>query len=231
LIGILQKNQTRAGYIEVRCVRAIIWFLLSVLALVPVDRGLADPVQPDDDTLRMYAVHVGDFYGVYLGSGLIITAAHVVGFAKPKVRIAGVELPAKILKAGSFEREDLTLLSIDSLNLPISLQMRRMPLCEAPPFAGQPVIVAIPESTARSRIMSPHLLPADVRWKFPTVIGDVATTGNSGSGVFDPARKCLLGIMSRKFQVRDAEGKTKDIAKYFVPASTIRTFIPATYRF
>jgi hypothetical protein len=65
------------------------------------------------------------------------------------------------------------------------------------------------------------------------VISDVATTGNSGSGVFDAGRKCLLGIMSRKIYVRspDNTGEQKDIAKYFVPASTIAAFVPAEYRF
>ena len=83
--------------------------------------------------------------------------------------------------------------------------------------------------------MSPALLPFNVRRRFSTVISDVATTGNSGSGVFDAGNKCLLGIMSRKISVRpnsaDAESEEKDIAKYFVPASTIRAFIPTEYRF
>jgi len=130
---------------------------------------------------------------------------------------------------------DLTLLSIDEQKLPIYLQMRRMPLCEKPSWVGEPAIVAIPEGTARSRIMSPQLLPPDMRTKFPTVISDVATTGNSGSGVFDAGNKCLLGIMSRKIYLppntADPESKEKDIAKYFVPASTIRAFIPTEYRF
>jgi hypothetical protein len=42
-------------------------------------------------------------------------------------------------------------------------------------------------------------------------------------------------IMSRKIFVRpasaDKEHEQKDIAKYFVPASTIRAFIPTEYRF
>jgi hypothetical protein len=57
------------------------------------------------------------------------------------------------------------------------------------------------------------------------LIADVASTGNSGSGVFDQTRKCLLGIMSRKF-VSDG----RDIAKYFVPANEIREFLPVELR-
>ena len=95
--------------------------------------------------------------------------------------------------------------------------------------------MAVPEGTARSHIMSPVLIPRAFRTKFSTVISDVATTGNSGSGVFDAGRKCLLGIMSRKFRGRpyaaQPESELRDIAKYFVPALTIRAFLPTEYRF
>src|SRR5262249_35355959 len=176
--------------------------------------------------------------GVYLGNGLVITAQHVIGSAartKPRVRVAGMDLPAHAIKEGYFELVDLTLLSIDEQKLPIYLRMRRMPLCENQPWPGEPVIVAVPEGTARSQVMLPALLPANVQKRFSTVIRDVATTGNSGSGVFDAGQKCLLGIMSRKITVRpntaDAKSEEKDIAKYFVPASIIRAFIPTRYRF
>jgi hypothetical protein len=79
--------------------------------------------------------------------------------------------------------------------------------------------------------MSPQRLPLSAR-KFNTVISDVAQTGNSGSGVFDAEKKCLLGIMSRKisdYRTDRSTGKRElyDIAKYFVPASVIGQFIPA----
>jgi hypothetical protein len=64
------------------------------------------------------------------------------------------------------------------------------------------------------------------------LISDVATTGNSGAGVFDAGSRCLLGIISRKISVRlNGVDEQKDIAKYFVPASAIRAFIPANYPF
>ncbi len=65
-----------------------------------------------------------------------------------------------------------------------------------------------------------------------TAIADVASTGNSGSGVFNSVKGCLMGIMSRKIQVnkttvkngrRDAQ--LVDLAKYFVPAAQIRAFL------
>ena len=217
--------------------RFTIGLVLATAALASL--GFAH-AQPTDDSLRIYAVNViqdppqsWTGYGIYLGKGLVITAAHVVGSAartKPNVRIAGMDLPARAIREGNFERVDLTLLSVDEQKLPVYLQMRRMPLCDNNPWPGEPVIVAIPEDTARSHIMLPALLAPNVRERFSTVIRDVATTFNSGSGVFDAGQRCLLGIISRKIYVpansAGAGSEDRDIAKYFVPASTIRAFIP-----
>ena len=215
---------------------------LSV-ALTPTQgRAQSDPAD-----LRAFAVHVNRTprqpwpgYGVYLGNGLILTAAHVAGDVaqtKPHVLIAGQDLPATLVKQGSLESVDLTLLSIDGTKLPVGLQMRRTPLCEHPPYAGQRVVVAIPEGTAPSKILPRQAIPADLRGRFGTDIADVATTGNSGSGVFDAADLCLLGIMSRKISILQqplklgAPARTTDIAKYFVPVAEIRAFIPQNVSF
>ena len=108
-----------------------------------------------------------------------------------------------------------------------------MPLCERAPYAGEPVVVAVPEGTARSTVLPREAIPADVRGRFDTAIADVATTGNSGSGVFDAANLCLLGITCRKISVVQRGLRfgapvttTRDIAKYFVPAAVIKAFIP-----
>ena len=196
----------------------------------------------DDAGLTAFAVHINRTprqawpgYGIYLGNGLIITAAHVpanVAETKPHVIIAGQDLPAALVKQGSLDEVDLTLLSVDAAKLPVRLQMRRMPICERPSYAGEAVVVAIPEGVARSRVLPPAAVPRDLRRRFGTVIGDVATTGNSGSGVFDARNQCLLGIISRKISVGlrsegfGAPARTIDIAKYFVPASVIKAFIP-----
>jgi len=223
----------------------VFWIGLCLAAAPLLRLGFAH-ADSADDSLRLYAVDIwhdppqswGPGRGVYLGNGLVLTAAHVVGSAarsRPSVRIAGMDLPAKAIKEGNVERVDLTLLSINEQKLPIYLQMRRMPLCEKNPWPGEPVIVAVPEETARSHVMSPLSLPVRVQRKFSTLISDVGATENSGSGVFDAGNKCLLGIISRKFSVRinsgDAESQERDIAKYFVPASTVRAFIPTAYRF
>jgi S1-C subfamily serine protease len=169
--------------------------------------------------------------GVYMNSGLIITAAHLTAVdAKMGVRIAGMaELPAKILKQGSSEDVDLSLLLVDEEKLLTSIRLPQIQLCEAPPWPGDPVIVVDAGHATESRIVPPQVLPLTLRTKFSTLIRDVATTGNSGSGVFDPNRKCLLGIISGKLTSHTTEGD-KEIAKYFVPALAIRDFMPVEFR-
>jgi hypothetical protein len=197
---------------------------------------------PGDDDLKFFAVHINRTppqpwpgYGIYLGAGLVLTAAHVtanVVATKPHVLIAGLDLPASLAKQGSLETIDLTLLTVDSAKLPLRWRMSRMPFCEKAPYAGEAVVVAIPEGTARSHILPPTAIPPALRGQYDTVIGDVATTGNSGSGVFDAWKQCLLGIISRKISVGapgvrlGAPARTRDIAKYFVPVSDIKVFLP-----
>jgi hypothetical protein len=195
-----------------------------------------------DDTLRAYAINVhrtplqtwGPGYGIYLGNGLFITAAHVAGrgwLTRPKVVISGQEFPTRVVKEGSFEGTDLTLLAVDESLLPWRLRLRQMVICQHVSKPGEQVVIVIPEAAVRSRIIAPEKIPVGVR-KFSTAITDVQGTGNSGSGVFDAQRRCLLGVMSRKIsqtQTRPDTGKTetRDIAKYFVPAPEIAAFLPA----
>ena len=216
-----------------------IWCLALMFALLVLN-GTLCAANPDDDLL-IYAVNIHRTptqswpgVGIYLGKGLFITAAHVVGnswLTRPKVVIGEKEYPTRVVKEGSLEGTDLTLLSVEEDQLPLRLRLRRNPICVEAPWAGEEVITVVPGGTARSRVIPPERLPANVR-NFSTVIGDVAGTGNSGSGVFDAQRRCLLGIMSRKISLvgkRSGIGKpeTRDIAKYFVPAATIAAFIPA----
>src|SRR5262249_49155226 len=71
--------------------------------------------------------------GIYLERGIFITAAHVIGrnsrATEPKILVAGIEYPSRILKQGSFETIDLTLLGVDEGQLPMRLRLRRNPLC------------------------------------------------------------------------------------------------------
>ncbi|WP_271605714.1 trypsin-like peptidase domain-containing protein [Bradyrhizobium sp. CCBAU 11434] len=207
----------------------------------PAVQFAQDSLQFAEDTLLPYAVNIHRTptqtwtgYGIYLGKGTFITAAHVVGrgwLTWPKVVIAGVEYPTQIVKEGSFESTDLTLLSVDDKLLPMRLRLRQMEVCRHQPVTGEPVVTVVPEGVVPSRVISPERIPIGLR-RFSTAIEDVARTGNSGSGVFDMQQRCLLGIMSRKImQPRSplSMGKNynRDVAKYFVPAREIAAFLPS----
>ena len=240
--------------------RLAAWFKLGFIAATFISlpaqtQSLNDPPSLDD-SLRIYAVNVVHSrplqepfvgYGIYLGQGAVITAAHVLGrwpsfISNPRVLIAGQELPVKVIKEGSSETIDLAVLSVDEARLPVSLRLRRNPLCKEPPKAGEDVIVVLSYGTARSRIIFPQLLPPKYRTNFNTFIDDVWIAGGSGSGVFHAERKCLLGILTSKIWeynyrmengriVRDLSRYTIDIARHFVPASTIVEFLPPEFRF
>ncbi len=86
---------------------------------------LTGPACPQDaaESLRLYAVHIfrspkqfWTGYGVYLGNGYVITAAHVAGlslWSEVQVEIAGKNLAAKVIKRGQFHNVDLTVVSVD----------------------------------------------------------------------------------------------------------------------
>ena len=201
-------------------------------------------VSVPDESLQIYGVnvvHATPFkypfigHGIYLGSGKIITAAHVIGrwplFKNVRVLIAGQDLPAKVIKS-DFEDADLALLSVDQSLLPVSLQLRRNPVCHELLMPGANVVIVETESIVRSQIISPQLIPAIYRARFYSLTKDL---GRSGSGVFSVEKKCLLGIMSRRIpkvsyhkEGRRIVVQPDGFAGYFVP---VFDFIPSELRF
>ena len=204
--------------------------------------GRAQAQTPEDEELRVYAVNVvkqvpfdKEFtgYGIYLGSGKVITAAHVVGnwplVTHPRVLVAGLDLSATIIKQGSLDDTDLALLSVDEEQLPVSLRLRRNPLCKQPPLVGTSVIVVYPEKTSRSRVISPLAIAPQYRAKYGSLIAEAE---GSGSGVFHADRRCLLGIISvkvRKYSYREQSGhifpSEAGYAGYYVGPAAIANFI------
>lgn len=216
--------------------------LAIVILIATVAGSYSERALAFDDSLQPFAVYINRTpiqpwpgYGIYLGNGLFITASHVAGRAretKPKIAIAGTEYAANLVKEGSYDGIDLTVLSVNLASLPDRLKLRRLPLCRMPPAPGEEILVVTPEGQVPSRIASPKILSPDLASRFSTIIADVARTGNSGSGVFDAKTRCLMGIMSRKIQMGTMtwEGgrhskRMRDVAKYFVPASQILAFM------
>ena len=233
------------------CSRAVSFCLIVALAecpFLPVQAQTSKDAPSPDDSLRIYAVNfVKTRYffrrwtgvGIYLGHGAVITAAHVVGrwpsLTNPRVLIAGQEIPVTVIRKGFVQRTDLALLSFDESRLPVSLRLRLNPVCKEPPRVGAEVVVAAPEGTVRSRIISPRLIVPEYRTRYATIIRNVPQA-SSGSGVFRASTRCLLGIISRKIQIQGRRSQNQHItrdefAKYFVPAATIAKFLPPEFRF
>ena len=223
---------------------------LAFLCFCLVTAALADPalLLDDDDSFRIYGVHIDRTpkqpwtgLGIYLGRGYVLTPAHVAGLGfwrNPRVEVEGRDLPTKVLKDGHFHDVDITLLGVDEQQLPVRLGLRRLTLCQNAPWVGEDVVVATREGAARSHVMSPYLLPADTPAKNSAVLPYLPETAAAGSGIFDAHRKCLLGIVSGKIwrnEIVQEDGRLvsgpRDVATYFVPASTIADFIPATVHF
>ena len=63
------------------------------------------------------------------------------------MRVGGQDrdLPAKLIKRGSFEDIDLSLLAVEEAELPVSLLLRRNPLCEGSAKLGMEVVNVTPE--------------------------------------------------------------------------------------
>jgi len=217
------------------------WRALCIAVLAAMATGASCGAQTADETLKAFAVHVartplpdwGAGAGIYLGDGLVLTAAHVVGqswLTRPRVITGAATYTARAVKEGQFERTDLTLLTVEG-PIPQRLALRHLSLCGADSRPGEEVVSVTPETTVRTKIVPPGQLPPDAR-QFSPAFASVAQTGNSGSGVFDVQRRCLLGIVSRKISLtggRSDHGGAmpRDIAKYFVPASAIAAFLPA----
>ncbi len=227
--------------------RLVVWFSFIIMAAACM--SVPAQAQSSDADLEIYAVNVVKTaplekqftgFGIYLGNGVVITAAHVVGhwpaITHPRVLVAGLDLPAEVIKQGSFETVDLALLSVDKERLPISLRLRRNPLCKQPPGIGANIVIVYPKRTVRSRIISPLMIPPEYQARFGNSLINEAE--GSGSGVFLADRRCLLGIISSKvtkFKYRKMNGRlliaNDGFAGHFVPASTIAKFLPPEFRF
>lgn len=172
--------------------------------------------------------------GVFLGRSWVLTAAHVAQLHEPGeklyIQAAGQLIPARLVKAGNFDKTDVTLLEVSPGDVP--RQMRGLPLlapCAHPSLPGTHMLVVEPGNIAYSVVVSADVLPPDVPGRFDSLIRDVDMTGNSGAALFDQDRGCLAGIMSARIDRFGPDGTggrvKKPVAKYFVPAARIGLFL------
>ena len=206
--------------------------LLGATAIAAADP--ATDLQPVAVTIQRMPAQSWAGYGIYLGDGLLLTAAHVAGqgiLSHPRALVAGQPVAVEVVKEGRYPENDLAVLRI-APPIPPTLAGRRTTVCTAAPRPGQAVVVVTPEKVTTSTIIAPEILPPEYRTAYAASIKDVYTTGNSGSGVFDAGTGCLLGIMSSKIEGHLKEmvngaptERTVGIAKHFVPPADITAFL------
>lgn len=218
-------------------------FVLPLLAALPA-LAQADGVSPTLPTpaevgVRVEkpagdGVHYSQGSGVYLGEGLVLTAAHVVKFDPDHshviVLLDGVRTDGNLVFDGQKHNVDLALIKLDANEL--SLRRREqtpVPLCLANPAPNQPVVVAS-LGTVSNALTIPSAIELDASEAKDTgTWTNILTTGyhqgNSGGGVFHPREGCLWGIINKEMGgPLKGSGVVVDLTA-FVPASKIAPFI------
>jgi hypothetical protein len=166
--------------------------------------------------------------GVYLGGGLILTAAHVVTLnpadQTATVIMDGWQTAAKIAAIAP-NGLDLALLKIDPAAL--SGQRRSLTpvhLCTAPSVANQPVIVAAQGMVSPSKTVAAPIRSPALTGDWTDILATGYPHGSSGGGVFDAEKGCVIGIII-------IEATAPGIAlTEFLPAAKIAPFLAASLR-
>ena len=171
-------------------------------------------------------VHFSQGSGVYLGDGLVLTAAHVIkvdpGNPVSSVILDGWKTDARLVATGN--ELDLALLKIDPAEL--SRQRREMSpvaTCAANTAANQPVVVAALGTVTLSKTVGFPINAPALKGDWTNILATGYTHGASGGGLFDANKGCLAGIV-----VIEATAPGVEFTQ-FVPAPQIAGFV-AAYR-
>lgn len=214
----------------------------SIIALV-VASSTTVLAQTPDDSLKIYTIELEKAfpfqqptkgYGIYLGSGLILTTSHFVGrwhyLASYGISLPGEKLPAYIMKNNDAQQSNLALLSVDETRLPLQLRLRRNPLCTDPLKSGDVVVVVNLERVTRDLVVPAEDIPRNLRQNNATFVDEIHAPG---SGIFYARTKCFAGIVETllmKYTARK-EGErsmpqTAGFKTRFIPARVIAAFLP-----
>lgn len=127
------RDVSRGSRSRVRLVCCVALALLILPLLLFESMGQTDDNGPWIAAVRIIRNGEQSGSGVYLKSGLILTAAHLTATeAEMSVNLAGVRRPASVLKQGTYEEIDLSLLSTEQDKLPKNPMLPETRLCHAP---------------------------------------------------------------------------------------------------
>jgi hypothetical protein len=176
-------------------------------------------------------IHYSQGSGVFLGDGLVLTAAHVVtldpGNPAVIVLVDGIRVAGKLIFDEQAKGLDLALIKLPPEALGEQRRHQaKLPVCAANPTPNQPVDVAEQGQVSRSATVN-----TAISSKARTTDGwtDLLNTGyhhgSSGGGVFDIRQGCLWGIVSLEMSgPSTTDGHFLDLTA-FVPALDISHFL------
>jgi len=168
-------------------------------------------------------VHFSQGSGVYLGNGLILTAAHVVKVnpADPvsNVVLDGWKTDARLVAFGQGS-VDLALLQVGPNDLSRQRRdMKPLDICTVGTAPNQPVIVAAQGAITLSKTVGVPVKSLALNGDWTDILATGYSHGASGGGVFDASRGCLAGII-----IIEATAPGIELTQ-FVPAPEIAMFL------
>ena len=195
--------------------------------------GLFAPQSPSDLGVRVQKP-VGDGKtfaqgsGVFLGDGLVLTAAHVIS-ADPSNHKATVVLDrmpivGTVVENGQTQNLDLALIKIDTQGLSAKRRTQApIPVCPGNPGPNQAVTVASMGIVTQATTISTPITSDGQSGTWTNLLSTGYHPGNSGGGVFNPQTSCLWGIINLELS-GTVDGKVLDLTA-FVPASKVAGFL------
>jgi hypothetical protein len=179
--------------------------------------------------------HFSQGSGVFLGDGLVLTAAHVVkvdpGNRKVTVLLDGWRRDGTLVADGQTENIDLALIKIPSEELDEKRRTQApVAICAGNPGPSQPVVVASLGTLSNAVTVSTPITSDLQMGSWTNLLSTGYHQGNSGGGVFDPRHGCLWGILNMELSgPSKTDGRFLDLTA-FVPASKITQYLDAYHR-
>ena len=208
--------------------------LAAALMLAPL-LGLADSPSPADAGVRLEkpvgdGLHFLQGSGIFLGEGLVLTAAHVVKAdpSNPNVTVIldGIALKGVVVKTGQLENLDLALVKLDPQTLTVRRRTQTLiAICKTNPGPNQAVVVASVGAITHAKTISTPITSDGQSGSWTNLLSTGYHPGNSGGGVFNPQIGCLWGIINVEL-TGTVNGQFVDLTA-FVPATKVLAFLTA----
>ena len=199
---------------------ALLWAGLALAQAEPADAGIpaARGVQIEKRAGDKALFSQGS--GVYLGNGLVLTAAHVVTINKQdptlSVILDGWRVDGKVAAVAPAPL-DLALVKIDPAAL--SKQRREMPalpVCEGDTKPNQPVVVVAQGALSLSQTVGGPIRSDALNGDWRDILATGYHHGASGGGIYDAGSGCLRGII-----IIEASNGAVDLTQFLPPAKIV----------